>query len=559
MIMAERMTGARLFARTLQAYGVTHVFFMDAVLRRALAEMEDCNITRVLGHSEKAVAYMADGYARVSGRPGVCFAQSVGAANLAAAMQDPYLGHSAVVAFTGRHVPQFQHRNAYQEVAHAPLFAAVTKFHAEVETLDQLQHLMRQAFREATTGTPRPVHLDIAGLTGDAFMPLEGEFDVVADEAHTRFPAFRPAPDAAAVQRAAQAIARARRPVIVADRGVIVSQGGAALASFAERIQAAVVTTLDAKAAMLETHPLFRGVVGLYGRGCANHVVADADLVIFAGSNTSDHTTANYKMPLPGTPVVQIDQDPAEIGRNYPGAIGLLADVGAGLQALTAACAPAEHADWLGHSQKYVDEWRAQAEGMRASENAPLRPERLCAELTSVLPRDAILIADTGFAALWTGTLVYLGSPQQSYFRAAGSLGWAFPAALGAKCAAPERPVICVTGDGGFYYHLPELETARRRNIKTITIVNNNHALTQGLRNLRSAYGEHDQARMHECFEYRETDFARVAQAFDCFGITVEAPRDFRKAFEAAMASPLPAVIDVKTEFGALAELPWVP
>src|SRR5687767_2104953 len=180
-IMAQKMTGARLFAQTLAAYGVSHVFFMDAVLRRALAEMEDFGITRVLGHSEKGVAYMADGYARVSGRPGVCMAQSVGAANLAAALQDPYLGHSAVVAVTGRHVAAFQHRNAYQEVEHAPLSRAVTKFHASIDVLEQIPQLMRQAFREATTGTPRPVHLDIAGLTGDAITPLEGDFDASAD------------------------------------------------------------------------------------------------------------------------------------------------------------------------------------------------------------------------------------------------------------------------------------------------------------------------------------------------------------------------------------------
>ena len=557
--MAQKMTGARLFAQTLKAYGVSHVFFMDAILRRALAEMEDCGITRVLGHSEKAVAYMADGFARVSGRPGICMAQSVGAANLAAAMQDPYLGHSAVIAFTGRHVSQFQHRNAYQEVEHGPLYAAVTKFHARIETLDQMQHLMRQAFREATTGTPRPVHLDVAGYTGDALNALEGEFDIVADEAHTRFPAFRPAPDPAAVKRAAQAIAKSARPVIVADRGVIVARGERALVRFAERIQAPVVVTLDAKAAMLEEHPLFRGAVGLYGRGCANHVVADADLVIFAGSNTSDHTTANYKMPSAGTPVIQIDQDATEIGRNHPGAIGLLADVAAGMEALAQACAGGQHADWLGHSQKYVDEWRAEAEKARTSDQVPIRPERICRELTEVLPKDAIVIADTGYAALWTGTLLYLKHPTQQYFRAAGSLGWSFPAALGAKCAAPDRPVICFTGDGGFFYHLPELETARRRGIKTVTIVNNNHGLTQGLRNLTMSYGTRDKSRMGECFEYRETDFARIAKAFDCFGITVEKPQEFRSAFESAMASELPAVIDVKTEFGAQAPLPWVP
>ncbi|MDB5809719.1 MAG: acetolactate synthase [Betaproteobacteria bacterium] len=558
--MAEKMKGSRLIAHLLKAHGVTHVFFMDAVLRRALAEMEDFGITRILGHSEKAVAYMADGYARVSGRPGICMAQSVGAANLAAGMQDPYLGHSPVIALTGRHVAPFQYRNAYQEVDHGPLYAPVTKFHGRIDALEQIPLLFRAAFREATTGTPRPVHLDVAGFTGDALTPFEGTFDVTIDDAHTRFPAFRPAPDPAAVERAIVAIRAAKRPVVIADRGVIVSGASAELARFAERIQSPVVVTLDAKHAMLEDHKLFRGAVGLYGRGCANHAVAEADLVIYAGSNTSDHTTANWTMPKQGTAIIQIDIDPLEIGRNYTDVIGLLCDVRAGLDALATLADAAQHPEWLAHTQKFVDEWRIEAQKARLSENLPMRPERLCKELTEVLPEDAILIADTGYAALWTGTLVGLHHPKQQYFRAAGSLGWSFPASLGAKCAAPDRPVICFCGDGGFFYHLPELETARRRNIKTVTIVNNNHCLSQGLRNLNIAYeGRSEPNHKDECYEYRETDFAKVAQSFDCFGVTVDKPQNFAKAFEAAMNSPLPAVIDVKTEFAVQAPLPWVP
>src|ERR1019366_6395165 len=138
--MAQKMTGERLMAQMLKAHGVTHVFFMDAIMRRVLAEMEDVGIKRILGHSEKAVAYMADGYARVSGRPGICFAQSVGAANLASGLQDPYLGHSAVIAVTGRHVAPFQYRNSYQEIPHEPLYSSVTKFHARIETLEQIPH-----------------------------------------------------------------------------------------------------------------------------------------------------------------------------------------------------------------------------------------------------------------------------------------------------------------------------------------------------------------------------------------------------------------------------------
>jgi len=474
-------------------------------------------------------------------------------------MQDPYLGHSAVIAITGRHVAQNQYRNAYQEVAHEPLYSAVTKFQGRIDTLEQIPHLLRQAFREATTGTPRPVHLDIAGFTGDAVTPLEGEFDCAADEAHTVYPAFRPQPDPSAVRKAAAAIKAAARPVIVADRGADISGAGDALARLAERIQAPVVATLDAKAIMVEDHPLFRGMVGSYGRSCANHAVAEADLVIFAGSNTSDHTTANWKMPKQGTPTIHIDLDPVEIGRNYPGAIGILADVRAGLEALAEVAAAARRDDWLAHTRKFVDAWRADADKARAADKVPLRPERICGELSELLPKDAILIADTGYAALWTGTLVYLRHPTQRYFRAAGSLGWSFPASLGAKCAAPERPVICFCGDGGFYYHLPELETARRRNIKTVTIVNNNHCLAQGLRNLNIAYQGHDETNKGECYEFLETDFARVAQSFGCFGATVEKPQEFRKAFEAALASDLPAVIDVKTEFAALAPMAWVP
>ncbi len=219
----------------------------------------------------------------------------------------------------------------------------------------------------------------------------------------------------------------------------------------------------------------------------------------------------------------------------------------------------AKHDEWLARTQAFVDEWREEAEKARASDQVPLRPERICRELTELLPRDAILFADTGYAALLTGALVYLRHPTQRYFRAAGSLGWSFPASLGAKCAAPDKPVICFCGDGAFYYHLPELETARRRGIKTVTVVNNNHCLSQGLRNLNAAYKGRDESRKGECYEYRDTDFARVAQSFDCFGATVEKPQDFRKAFEAAMASDLPAVIDVKTEFANQAPMAWVP
>jgi acetolactate synthase-1/2/3 large subunit len=558
--LTTKMNGATYFARLLEAYGVTHVFFMDAVLRRALAEMEDTKIHRILGHSEKGVGYMADGYARISGKPGLCFAQSVGAANLAASLQDPYLGYSPVIAMTGRHVAAMQYRNSYQEVEHGPLFTPVTKFHAQMEVIEQMPHLIRQAFREATTGSPRPVHLDIAGFTGDAITPHEADFPIDVDQVHTRFPAFRPAPDPAAIAQAVAAIAKSNKPVIIGDRGVVIAGADEALRAFGEKIQAPITTTLDAKSTMIESDTLFRGMAGLYGRSCTNHMIAQADLVIYVGSNTSDHTTGGWKLPKSGTPIIQIDIDPVEIGRNYPNTIGILADVGKGLEALTAAATRVERSEWLASSKQLVDAWWQEQMPELTRDEVPMRPQRLCRLLTEVLPEDAILVADTGYSALWSGNLVELRHRKQTFMRAAGSLGWSFPAAIGAKAAAPDRTVVCFTGDGGFAYHLPELETARRWGLNTITIVNNNHCLSQGVKNLNIAYSHREEeGRKSECYVYRETDFAKVAQSFDCFGITVERPEDFKAAFAAALASNLPAVIDVKTEFAYQAQMAWMP
>lgn len=557
--MSNKMTGAKYFAKLLEAYGVTHIFFMDAILRRALAEIEDTKIVRVLGHSEKGVGYMADGYARISGRPGICMAQSVGAANLAAAMQDPYLGHSPVIALTGRHVAAMQYRNAYQEVDHGPLFAPVTKFHAQMEVIEQMPHLIRQAFREATTSTPRPVHIDVAGFTGDALTPLDIDAEIDVDDCHTRFPAFTPAPDGSAIDRAIKAIALSKKPVIIADRGVIFSGAKDALKALGEKIQSPIAATLDAKSAIVETDPLFRGMVGLYGRSCTNHMVDEADLIIYAGSNTSDHTTANWKLPKAGTPIIQIDLDPVEIGRNYPNTIGIQSDVKLGLEALSKNAAPAKHDEWLEYTKSLVSKWKDEMHAELTRAEIPMRPQRLCHELTQALPSDAILVADTGYSALWTGNLVDMLHPTQTYMRAAGSLGWSFPASIGAKAAAPKRTVVCFTGDGGFSYHLPELETAKRLGLPVIVIVNNNECLSQGVKNLNIAYGNRPEGRKSECYVYEKTDFAKIAQSFNCFGATVVDPKDFKAAFDAAVASNLPAVIDVKTEFAYQAQMAWVP
>jgi acetolactate synthase-1/2/3 large subunit len=582
MELNSNITGARFIAETFQGYGVTHVFYMDNMLRKTMVELEQLGIRRVLTHSEKAAAYMADGYARVSHKPGVCMAQSVGAANLAAGLQDAYLGLSPVMALTGKKPPLSQHRNAYQEVGHAPLFAPVTKYNVEVVTPAQLPYLLRQAFREATSGAPGPVHLDLPGHSGRPLEAAEERLPVVIEESFTRYPAFRPEPEDAAVERAARAIAAARRPVIVAGGGVRISSAAAEVVTLAEKLSIPVATSVNGKGTILDGHPLSVGVVGSYSVRCANQVVSEADLVIYIGSGTGDQVTYNWEVPPVGTPVVQVDIDPAEIGRSYAGAIGVVGDAKMAVTKLINAfprrpAPPARppgragaaqggpagdtkrtHEPWLGRTQSLVSAWRDEVEPLRQSDAVPIRPERLCKELSDALPDSVVLVSDTGYSAIWTATMVTLNHPGQTYVRAAGSLGWAFPAALGAKCAAPDRPVICFTGDGGFWYHLSELETARRHNINTVTIINNNGGLAQGIPDIRNVYGDR-RGKPEELYRFESVSFARIAQEMGCLGLRVERPDEIGEAIRQALAAETPAVVEVMTGLEYRAPNPWAP
>lgn len=557
-----KITGARFIAEMFSRYGVSHVFFVESILRHALVEMESVGIQRVMTHSEKAAAYMADGYARISRKPGICMSQSVGAANLASGLQDAYLGLSPVIAITGRKPVVSQHRNAYQEIPHDSLFRSVTKYGVSVETLEQLPYQLRQAFREATSGAPGPVHLDMVDHLGDLIAKSEGRLEMVIEESFTHYPAIRPEPDLNYVREAADILKRAKRPVIVAGGGAMASSAGPEIIALAESLAIPVATSLNAKGVLLEHHPLNVGAVGSYSRWCANRVVSEADLVLFVGSHTGDQITHNWRIPEPGTPVIQIDIDPKELGRNYPNTVPLLGDakvvLGRLMEALKGQSDAPVKREWMKRVQQLVKEWREEAEPLRNSGAVPIRPERLCKEITDALPSDGVLVSDTGFAAIWTGTMFYLTHPGQSYLRCAGSLGWAFPAAIGAKCAVPNRPVVCFTGDGGLWYHLSELETACRCNINTVTVVNNNNCLKQCWEGVKKAYGDRTGNR-DELFKFREVNFARIAEEMGGIGMTVETPGEISNALKKALTLDKPVVVDVRVEPECEAPAPWSP
>ncbi len=551
-----KMSGAQFMADALHAYGVTHIFFVPTILSHSLAQMDErgTGIARVLTHGEKAAAYMADGYARASGRPGVCMAQIVGGVNLAAGLRDAHLACAPLIAFTGGTTPQIRYRNAYQETEDISAFDPVTKFNATVDDVSRFPDLLRQAFRVATSGTPGPVHLRFGGNLGQVEQDV-ADLELIVEENFRQVPAYRPEPEPASIAHALEVIAKAERPIIVAGGGVRTSGANAELVALAEKLQIPVATSMNGKESIPGDHPLSVGVVGSYSRRSANELVSEADLVFFIGTQTGGMTTHFWRVPKIGVKAIQLDIDPEELGRNYPLEASIMGDAKISLGKLIEAAeeVPARAA-WLSRVEGVGAAWRAEFAPLLNSDASPMRPERVCKTLGEHLPSDAIVLADTGHSGMWTGGYLDLKSPDVSFMRAAGHLGWGFPAALGAKCGAPERPVVLFTGDAGFWYHIGEVETAVRWGINAVILVNNNGSQNQETKIFDDAYGGEQRGKAHELWHFNQTNFTEIAKSMGAASIRVEKPGELGSAFDQAFSMKGgPVILDVVTDIEALA------
>jgi len=554
----RRMTGAECLADMLAGYGVTHVFMVPAVLRRTFAEMERrTKIARVHCHGEKSAAYMADGYARASGKPGVCMAQVIGALNLAAGLRDACLAHSPVIAMTGGRDPKTKFRKVYQEIDDVPAFEPVTKFNATIDEVARIPDMVRQAFRVATSGAPGPVHLQFRGNEGQLDVE-EAEMEALVEAQFARVPPFRPEPEAAHVKAALDLLQKAERPILVVGGGARASGAGPELVALAQALQIPVATSLNGKDCIPGAHPLSVGVVGSYSRESANRAVTLADLVCFIGSESGGMTTHFWAVPKIGTPAIQIDIEPESLGRNYPLQASVLGDakavLGAMLKQADRASAKKREA-WIKEISTLRGEWYAKYKPVLQSDAVPIHPARICHELTQHVPDDGIVVVDTGHAGMWMGGMYDLRKPTQSYLRSAGHLGWAFPAGIGAKAACPDRPVVVFTGDAGFWYHIAEVETAVRWKINSVTIVNNNGGGNQSKRGFDRAYGGTQTEQARELWTYNPMNFARLAEDMGALGIRVERASDIAPALARALAANRPAVIDIVSDIDALAPL----
>lgn len=545
----QRMKGQQFLAELVRRSGVKAVFFVPTFLYPTLVELAKDPVKRVLCHSEKAAGYMADGYAQASGRPTIVVAQGgPGATNLYAGLVDAWQSNTPLLAVTPALPGARYQGNAYQE-AYVD-FRPVTKYDAEVRSIDRMAEFFGKAYREMTSGAPRPVHLYLDGALEDA----EAEFDFrYLDPRYFSYPAFRPRADGDLVEQAILEIRRAARPVMVCGRGTVVSGAWEEVTALAERLGLLVTTTLNGKGSIDERHPLALGVTGSYRRPLTDAVITEADLVLYVGGHQGGATTNMRRMPKPGVRVIHIDINPAQPGANYPNVLPLVGDARTVLGQMLEVAGSArgsERGEWVQKAQKDLKAWRASEKVHMHGNMIPIRPEQLVAELVRACPQNTLFVADTGYVGTWAGVFMDLPAGR-NFLHCEGSLGWAFPAAMGAKTAVPERIVVAFTGDGGFFYHLAEIETAVRNEINLVTVVLNNQAMAFQTHLLRSLWP--DSRNLDKLSEFGATNFAGIAREMGAWSVRVTDPRDIGQAIGAAIDSNMPAVIDVVIDPAAVA------
>jgi acetolactate synthase-1/2/3 large subunit len=471
---------------------------------------------------------------------------------VAAGLADAWESNTPVICLTPV-IPDIRyHGNSYQE-AYVD-FGMVTKYDAEVRMLHRLPEFLGKAYREATTGAPRPVHLYLEGALESQEFAFDESF---IDERFFKYPAYRPQAQAEDVESVVRELKAAERPVIVAGRGAIVSGAWDELTRFAECFNIAVTTSLGGKGSIDERHPLSMGVEGSYRRSAANDVIDDGDLILFVGSHVGGATTLLAQTPATGTRLIQIDIDPAQGGRNYPNTFSLIGDARTVLAQLTDAAdgGRPDSNGWIESCRKRIDDWWLEHEEHVTSDASPIRPERLGVELTKALPDDTLVVADTGYAAAWSGAFMDLPGGK-NFLACEGSLGWAFPAAIGAKAAVPDRPVVAWVGDGGLWPHIGEIETAVRNEINSVTVVANNNALVFDTHLLQAFWSaSHD---VDLLSEFKHINLANVATEMGAFGIRVEDPADIGDAVEQALAANKPAVVEVMIDHAAVAPVAFM-
>ncbi len=550
MDQSNCLFGADALVRMLQLHGVGHIFglcgdtslpWYDA-LRRL-----DHGMTHVLCRDERSAGYMADAYARVSGKVGVCEGPSGGGATyILPGLAEANESSIPILAITTDISVSSRGRFTLTELDQEALFRPVTKWNKVIDRASDLPRLVRTAFTQMTSGRPGAVHL---GLPFDVQTSPVDEEEIWANEALGRFPSQRFGADPSAVAAAADLLAAAERPVFICGGGVVIAGAEQELSALAERLGAAVATTISGRGSISDRHPLAVGVVGSNGGTIETRsVVQQADLVIFVGCRAGSVTTERWRFPAPHTcKILHIDVDPAVIGANYRADAALVGDARLCLAAVNIAC---EKAGIRSKTQDAMQRLVADAktrkfknfQKLALSDELPIRPERLVAELQTVLPRDAILVADAGTPCPYFSAYLVQENPGRQFIsnRAHGALGYALAAAAGACFGRPGVKCVSVMGDGSFGFTVGELETVIRHKLPIMFVVVSNATYGWIKAGQKSKYNS-----QFYSVDFGRTDHARIAEAYGLKSWTVREPAALRGTLDAAINCGEPCVVDV--------------
>ena len=532
------INGARALVKTLEKLGVKVIFGIPggAVLDICDA-LADSSIRIILTRHEQCAAHAADGYARASGQVGVCMATSgPGATNLVTGIATAYMDSSPVVAFTGQVPRRLIGRDAFQEADIIGITCPVTKHNFMVERASDIPLIVEKAFHIASSGRPGPVLVDIPKDVQIESADVDFEGDSKTTFSQTNY-----TPHPLQVKRAVELLAAAEKPMIIAGGGVIVSNASQELLAVAELLMAPVATTLMGKGAIPENHPLATGLLGMHGTVASNKLIQEADVVLAVGMRFSDRTTGKMDEFCPDAKIIHIDIDAAEIGKNIEADVPIVADAKKALQEiyklLQAKIAKKERTTLMAK----IKEFKEQLEE-KANCESELKPPRLMFEIRQLLPEDAIITTEVGQNQMWAAIYLKVYKPRTFISSGGlGTMGFGFPASLGAKVAHPEVPVVDIAGDGSFIMTEQDLATSVEENIPVTVVVLNNSVLGMVAQWQRLFYNR----RYFAVNLGRVPDFVKLAEAYGAQGFRVQTLEEFSSAFKKAIRSEVTTVIDV--------------
>ncbi len=531
----------------LRQEGVSHIFgIVGSSFLDILDPLYDRDDLKFIGvRHEQGAALMADGFSRISGAPSVCLATNgPGVLNLTYGIGSAYVAHSPVIVLAPSASREHQYRNSTQEFDQVALFKPITKAAFPINKIERLPDALRHAFRVATSGKMGPVLLDIPR---DLLPGGEVDLELLPPETY-RSGQTRNRGDRDLIDKAVTQLLAAERPVIVAGGGVQWSNAADEVGEAARLVGAAIVTSYGRADAVPSNHPHFLGHLGRLGSVEGIEAIRQADVILAVGTRLSQSTTFYDNRFIPADArIIQIEIDPEELGRNYPLAVGIEGDAKAVMQGLLdqlRQVEPRPNQQWVSE----IGDWRARRAQRLEDEgrlsDLPMKPQRVYAELRRVMPEDAIIALDAGLAPNFGQDRLNFYHPRSLMTSLdLGGLGFSFPASLGAKFAAPDRPVVNFNGDGGFLFNAQEFETAVRYGLKVVTVIMNNNCWGSEKAYQRYAFNER-----YVGADTNNPRFDAYAELFGGKGFYVERPEDVGDAFLEALKVDGPSIIEIPTD-----------